>query len=144
MSDPERRGAAVLRHPRHRGLRGERRILHRRLDMEGQRRGPRVPAQQGRTGIIDDFLQPIREGLFEPGDPKVEIRPADCRGRLGGGRDHGPGALLNGNAYENQYVFVIQVAGDTVLYLREYMDSDYAHSVSSGAGGAGGAAGARL
>ena len=33
-----------------------------------------LPAQHGRKGIIDDFLQPIREGLFEPGDPKVEIR----------------------------------------------------------------------
>jgi hypothetical protein len=36
---------------------------------------------------------------------------------------------------------VIQVAGDTVRFLREYMDSDYAHSISAGAGGAGGAEG---
>jgi ketosteroid isomerase-like protein len=33
-----------------------------------------LPAQRGRTAIIDDFLQPVREGLFAPGDPKVEIR----------------------------------------------------------------------
>jgi hypothetical protein len=31
--------------------------------------------------------------------------------------------------------------GDRVRFLREYMDSDYAHSVSAGAGGAGGADG---
>ena len=51
------------------------------------------------------------------------------------------GALLNGNNYENEYVFVIQVDGDTVRFLREYMDSEYAHSVSAGSGGAGGAEG---
>jgi hypothetical protein len=100
-----------------------------------------LPAQRGRKGIIDDFLQPIREGLFEPGDPKVEIR------RLIGEADWvvaettARGTLLNGNDYENEYVFVIQVDGDTVRFLREYMDSDYAHSVSAGAGGAGGAEG---
>ncbi|MGH3291406.1 MAG: nuclear transport factor 2 family protein, partial [Trebonia sp.] len=31
-----------------------------------------LPAQRGRKAIIDDFLQPVREGLFERGDPKVE------------------------------------------------------------------------
>ena len=97
------------------------------------------PAQHGRKGIIDDFLQPIREGLFEPGDPKVEIRSADRRGRPGGGGDHGAGHAANGNPYENPYVFIIEVAGDTVMFLREYMDSDYAHSVSAGAGGGDGA-----
>jgi len=49
------------------------------------------------------------------------------------------GTLLNGNSYANEYVFVIQVDGDRVLFLREYLDSDYAHSVSAGAGGVGGA-----
>jgi hypothetical protein len=47
--------------------------------------------------------------------------------------------LLNGNHYENEYVFIIQVEGETVRFLREYMDSDYAHSISAGSGGAGGA-----
>jgi hypothetical protein len=51
------------------------------------------------------------------------------------------GRLLNGNNYVNEYVFVIQVDGDTVRFLREYMDSDYAHSISAGSGSAGGAEG---
>jgi ketosteroid isomerase-like protein len=99
------------------------------------------PAQRGRAAIIDDFLQPVREGLFEPGDPKIEIR------RLLGEDDWvvaettARGTLRNGNHYENAYVFVIQVAGDTVRFLREYMDSDYAHSVSAGAGSAGAGSG---
>jgi ketosteroid isomerase-like protein len=100
-----------------------------------------LPAQHGRKGIIDDFLQPIREGLFEPGDPKIEIRRLIGEGDWVVAETTGRGQLLNGNHYENEYVFVIQVAGDTVRFLREYMDSDYAHSISAGAGGAGGAGG---
>jgi hypothetical protein len=38
-------------------------------------------------------------------------------------------------------VFVLRVDGDKVLFLREYMDSAYAHSISAGSGGAGGADG---
>jgi len=100
-----------------------------------------LPQQRGRKGIIDDFLQPIREGLFEPGDPKVEIRRLFAEGDWAIAETTARGMLLNGNHYENEYVFIIQVAGDTVKFLREYMDSDYAHSVSAGSGGAGGAEG---
>ena len=100
-----------------------------------------LPAQRGRKGIIDDFLQPIREGLFEPGDPKVDIRRLIAEGPWVVAETTGTGMLRNGNRYVNQYVFVIQVDGDKVRYLREYMDSDYAHSISAGSGGAGGAEG---
>ena len=47
------------------------------------------------------------------------------------------GTLRNGNHYENEYVFIIEVAGDKVRFLREYMDSDYAHSISAGSGSSG-------
>jgi kynurenine formamidase len=39
----QRRGAAVLRDPRHRGLRRDRRVLRRRFGLAGQRRGARPP-----------------------------------------------------------------------------------------------------
>jgi ketosteroid isomerase-like protein len=100
-----------------------------------------LPAQRGRKGIIDDFLQPIREGLFEPGDPKISIRRLLAEGDWVVAETTAAGMLLNGHRYQNEYVFVIQVEGDTVRFLREYMDSDYAHSVSAGAGSAGGAEG---
>lgn len=100
-----------------------------------------LPAQRGRKAIIDDFLQPIREGLFEPGDPKVEIRRLLSEGSFVVAETTARGELRNGNHYENQYVFVIEVDGGKVRHLREYMDSDYAHSISAGAGGAGGAEG---
>jgi hypothetical protein len=96
-----------------------------------------LPSQRGRKAIIDDFLQPIREGLFEPGDPKVEIRSMIGEGSRVAVETTARGTLRNGNHYENQYVFIIEVAGDTVRFLREYMDSDYAHSVSAGSGGTG-------
>jgi uncharacterized protein len=100
-----------------------------------------LPVQRGRKGIIDDFLQPIREGLFEPGDPKVTIRRLIAEGSWVVAETTGTGKLLNGNSYMNEYVFIIQVDGDKVRFLREYMDSDYAHSVSAGSGTAGGAEG---
>jgi uncharacterized protein len=96
-----------------------------------------LPAQRGRTGIIDDFLQPIREGLFEPGDPKIEIRSMIAEGSRVAAETTARGTLRNGNHYENEYVFIIEVSGDTVRHLREYMDSDYAHSVSAGSGSSG-------
>ena len=34
-------------------------------------------------------------------------------------------------------MFIIEVDGDKVRFLREYMDSDYAHSSSAGSGSAG-------
>jgi uncharacterized protein len=100
--------------------------------------GRGIPSQQGRKAIIDDFLQPIREGLFEPGDPKVEIRRLIGEGDWVVAETTGRGKLRNGNDYANEYVFVLQVDGDKLRFLREYMDSDYAHAVSAGAGGAGG------
>lgn len=100
-----------------------------------------LPAQRGRKAIIDDFLQPIREGLFEPGDPKVEIRSMIGEGNRVAVETTARGTLLNGNHYENEYVFIIEVDGDTVKHLREYMDSDYAHSISAGSGSAGDAEG---
>ena len=96
-----------------------------------------LPAQRGRTAIIDDFLQPIREGLFEPGDPKVEVRSMISEGSRVAVETTARGTLRNGNHYENEYVFIIEVAGDKVRHLREYMDSDYAHSISAGSGSSG-------
>src|ERR1700748_3808159 len=79
-----------------------------------------LPAQRGRTAIIDDFLQPIREGLFEPGDPKVEVRSMISEGPRVAAETTARGTLRNGNHYENEYVFIIEVAGDKERYLREY------------------------
>lgn len=90
------------------------------------------PSQRGRA-IIDDFLQPVREGLFAPGDPKVEVVRMIAEGNVVAAETIGRGALLNGNAYENSYSFFLTVDPEAgkVLALKEYMDSDYAHSISA-------------
>jgi len=91
-----------------------------------------LPSQRGRA-IIDDFLQPVREGLFAPGDPKIEVVRLIAEGNTVAAETIGRGALLNGNAYENYYAFVFEVdpRAGKVLALKEYMDSDYAHSISA-------------
>jgi ketosteroid isomerase-like protein len=90
------------------------------------------PTQRGRA-IIDDFLQPVREGLFESGDPKIEVIRMIAEGNTVAAETIGRGALRNGNAYENYYAFVLEVDPEAgkVLALKEYMDSDYAHSISA-------------
>jgi len=91
------------------------------------------PSERGRRAIIEDFLRPVREGLFEPGDPKVEVVRMIGEGDWVVAETVGRGKLRNGNTYENSYVFVAQVSGERVTFLREYMDTAYAHDVSAGA-----------
>jgi uncharacterized protein len=93
------------------------------------------PSQRGRA-IIDDFLQPVREGLFEAGDPKVEVLRMISEGSTVAAETIARGALRNGNLYENYYAWFIEVDTETgkVLALKEYMDSDYAHSISAPTG----------
>jgi len=98
------------------------------------------PSERGRRAIIEDFLQPVREGLFEPGDPKVEIRSMIGEGDWVAAETTARGMLRNGNHYENSYVFIAQIEGDRVKFLREYMDTAYAHDISAGSGSADGEA----
>lgn len=87
------------------------------------------PAPKGRRAIIEDFLRPVREGLFEPGDPKVDIQRLLVDGDWVAAETVGRGTLRNGEAYHNQYAFVLQVAGDKIRFLKEYMDTAYAARV---------------
>jgi len=93
-----------------------------------------LPAQRGRRAIVEDFLRPVREGLFEPGDPKIEVRSMLSEGNWVAAETTGRGTLRNGNRYENQYMFIARIDGDKVKFLREYMDTAYAHDISAGTG----------
>jgi uncharacterized protein len=90
------------------------------------------PSSRGRRAIIEDFLQPVREGLFEPGDPKVEVVRMLGEGDWVVAETVARGRLRNGNTYENSYVFVARISGEQVTSLREYMDTAYAHDISAG------------
>ena len=83
-----------------------------------------MPGERGRQKIIGDFLQPVRDGLFEPGDPKIEVVRMICEETIA------RGSLRNGNRYENYYAWVAQIDGERVKFLKEYMDTSYAFEIS--------------
>ena len=88
-----------------------------------------------RTGpqeIVHDFLVPIREGLFEPANPKVAIVNLWADGDWVIAETVGTGPMLNGNTYRNVYAFVLRVEGQVIREMREYMDTAYAAKVSAG------------
>ena len=85
---------------------------------------PGAGAHKGRRGIIDDFLAPVR-GMFEPGQPKVEITNLIARGDWVAVEATGRGRFLDGRDYENRYSYWIEIDGLTIRTLKEYMDSNY-------------------
>ena len=89
---------------------------------------PGAGAHNGRKGIIDEFLAPVR-GLFEPGEPKVEIQLMISKGPYVAAETRGVGTLKNGKPYDNQYVWVFELKDGQLYRLREYMDTAYIMSV---------------
>jgi ketosteroid isomerase-like protein len=79
---------------------------------------------KGRDVIIDDFLAPVR-GLFEDGDPKIEIRTVIGKGDLVAAETVGRGTLRNGKVYHNRYCWMIECRDGLIYWLREYMDSHH-------------------
>ena len=88
------------------------------------------PSERGRRAIIEDFLQPVRDGLFEPGDPKVEVVRMFSAGNWVAAQTIARGSLRNGNSYENSYAWFAQIDGEQVRFLKEYMDTSYALEIS--------------
>ncbi len=88
------------------------------------------PGARGRRAIIEDFLRPVRTGLFEPGDPKVEVVRMVRDGGWVAAQTIARGRLRNGNNYENSYAWFAQIDGAHVMFLKEYMDTSYAFEIS--------------
>jgi ketosteroid isomerase-like protein len=88
------------------------------------------PPQSGPNDIVEKFLRPVREGMFEPAQPKVEPEYMWAEGPWVIVEARGRGQLKNGNAYDNRYVFVIETAAGKIRTVREYMDTAYAGRVS--------------
>jgi hypothetical protein len=86
------------------------------------------PEQAGRRAIIEDFLRPVRDGLFEPGHPKIELTRLIAEGPWVVAQGIGSGKLRSGDDYQNSYIYVLRVSGGKVAFLHEYMDTAYAHS----------------
>lgn len=81
-----------------------------------------------RDVIVDEFLAPVR-GIFEDGDPKTIVDNVFANGNFVCAETRGVGKLRNGNTYNNQYCWVIEVKDGLVWKIREYMDSLYVMSV---------------
>jgi ketosteroid isomerase-like protein len=88
---------------------------------------PGAGVHKGPQGIID-FLAPVR-GLFEDGDPKVEIVSIASRGALVAVESIGSGRMRNGKQYRNLYSWWLEVKDGKIFAIREYMDSHYVMSV---------------
>ena len=89
---------------------------------------PGAGEKKGRKAIIDEFLGPIR-GMFVPGDPKIYVDRIIAQGPFVVAEARGVGRFKNGKEYSNRYAFVLEIKGDKVLALREYMDSYYVSTV---------------
>ena len=76
------------------------------------------------AAIVEEFLRPVR-GMFEPGQPKVELTNLLTDGRWVSVEAVGRGRFRDGPAYENRYSFWVEVDGRTIRTIREYMDSHY-------------------
>jgi ketosteroid isomerase-like protein len=90
---------------------------------------PGAGVHTGRAGIVDGFLGPVR-GMFEPGEPKVEIVNLVAQGPLVAVEATGRGRFLDGRVYENRYAYWIELDGETVRTIKEYMDSAYVASLA--------------
>lgn len=100
-------------------------LFHEEATWEVMSKGiPGEGTHVGHKGIIDDFLAPVR-GLFEPGDPKVEVKTIISKGPIVVTETRGRGKLRNGKDYDNLYVWVYEIKDGKVYRLREYMDSHY-------------------
>ena len=73
---------------------------------------------------MDGFLAPVR-GLFEPGEPKIEISNLIGDGDLVAVEATGHGRFLDGRVYDNRYSYWIEIDGRKIRTITEYMDSSY-------------------
>jgi ketosteroid isomerase-like protein len=87
-------------------------------------------AHEGPKGIVDDFLMPVRLGLFREGDPKLPVESMCSKGPLVAVETRGVGQMKNGTHYDNRYCWVVEVKDGKVFAVREYMDSYYVSTLS--------------
>jgi ketosteroid isomerase-like protein len=100
-------------------------LLHRDATWEVMRAVPGQRSASGRDVIIDEFLAPVR-ARFVDGDPKVTVGTLFASGELVAAETQADGTMLDGSEYHNRYAWVIELEGELVRGVREYMDTAYA------------------
>ena len=106
-------------------LEAMRRLLHRDATWEVMRAVPGQRSASGRDVIIDEFLAPVR-ARFVDGDPKVTVGTLFASGELVAAETRADGTMLDGSEYHNRYAWIIELDGELVRSVREYMDTAYA------------------
>jgi len=112
-------------------LEGVRGMLHEEATWTPQMRSvPGAGIHRGRSGIVDDFLRPIR-ALFRPGDPQIFVDSIASRGDFVMLESHSGGHLADGRPYDNLYAWAVEVRDGKIYALREYFDSHYVMQLMS-------------
>lgn len=107
-------------------LEGARAVLHPEATWTVMPTGvPGSGLHRGRREIIDEFLTPLRDSLFEPGTVSGGIDTLISKGALVAAESQASAQLKNGNRYRNRYVFVFEIRDGAIAAVREYMDSHY-------------------
>jgi ketosteroid isomerase-like protein len=102
-----------------------RELMHDEVTWTPMIRGiPGAGVHRGKSGIIDEFLIPVR-GMFRPGDPKTTVDTICSKGSLVLTETRGSGQVADGRSYDNQYAWAFEIRDGKILAVREYMDSLY-------------------
>lgn len=75
--------------------------------------------------IVDEFLKPVRDAVFVPGDPKVSIDLLVADDDAVAVETAGTGKLRGGGDYDNRYAWFFRVKDGKIVEIREYLDSLY-------------------
>ena len=103
-------------------------LLHEDATWETMRATPGERFTAGRDAIVDDFLGPVR-ARFVDGDPKVSVQTVFGSGNLVAAETHADGTMGDGSEYHNRYAWIIEVDGDLVRAVREYMDTAHVDAI---------------
>jgi ketosteroid isomerase-like protein len=102
-------------------------LLHPDATWEVMRAVPGERLATGRDAIVNEFLGSVR-GRFVDGDPKVSVHTLFAAGHLVAAETEADGTLRDGSTYHNRYAWIIELDGDLVRGVREYMDTAYARA----------------
>ena len=61
-----------------------------------------------------------------------EFKEFISKGNLVACETHTTGTFMDGRPYDNLYCWVLEIRGGLIYRLREYMDSYYIHTLTSG------------
>jgi ketosteroid isomerase-like protein len=102
-------------------------LLHPDATWEVMRAAPGERLAAGRDAIVDEFLAPVRS-RFADGDPKISVHRLFASADFVAAETQADGRMGDGSEYHNRYAWIIQLDGDLIRDVHEYMDTAYARA----------------